>query len=420
MSVSYSLFEITKMRIFILNMILLEASWHEMYKSWLQSFDKSNTFTTLVYNGSIIFLTVLLGVLAYKFGKWIVSFVGKKFAQNDKFRILRILANNKFYIYLSLFFPLLVAYYTLSILIHENTSGYGLLEKAYTIIVITIIALLINSILNTIIDLNKYKGKGHYKPIKGLIQFIQILIYFFVAVICVSILFTNSPWKLVGGLGALSAVLLLIFRDSILGLVGGVQLSINETIEIGDSITLPEYHADGQIIDITLTSIKVRNWDNSISTIPSYNLTVTNAIKNWRNETDMAARRISSFIPVDMETIKVSTPEMIDTFKKTEELSEFMKNNEEGFVKDNPDVTNLDIFRIYVYSYLNKRKDIKKDADIIVKIDEPSFNGLPVGIYCFVNTTQAKEYETIRAEIFAQLVAKLSLFNLKIYQTSTT
>ncbi len=402
------------------------ASWHVVYMDWLESLNQNQQTVIIIYNVSIILATITLAFLSYKLGKWLLYKIAKRLGEKHENKIIQSLHHNKLFSYLSYYFPLLIIRYNLGIIIARHAKNYVFLEKIYGILAVILFVLILNSILNSVIELNQYKKENRSKPIKGLVQFLQIIIYFFSAVVCVSILLSSSPMKLIAGLGAASAVLMLIFKDSISGLVGGVQLSLNKTVEIGDWVSLPKYEADGEVIDITLTSLRIRNWDNSISTVPSYNLIVSDSIKNWKGMKKAGARRISRFINIDMSSVCFCTPEMIDSFMKIEGVKEALNRvtkMEEGFVigkdfsqKENG-LTNLGVFRAYIYSYLEKKNEIRKDMDLMVRQKQPVLNGLPFEIYCFANTTVTKEYETIQADIFDHVLAVLPYFGLRIYQT---
>ena len=242
---------------------------------------------------------------------------------------------------------------------------------------------------------------------KGLVQAIQIVMFFIGTIITVGILIDKSPAALLTGLGASAAVLMLVFKDSILGFVAGVQLSRNNMIRIGDWIQMPDGSANGTVEEITLNTVKVRNWDNTITTIPPYTL-VSTPFKNWRGMQESGGRRVDKMIYLDMTTVKICTPDMVNDIRKDIPLMKDLKPS------DMP--TNSQMFRIYIEKYLRSHPVVAQDLDLIIAQRQPGQFGIPIEVYFFLTDKVWDRYEKIQSDIFDHLIAAASDFGLKLYQ----
>jgi len=233
---------------------------------------------------------------------------------------------------------------------------------------------------------------------------------------------------LVGGLGAFSAVLLLVFKDAILGLVAGVQLTANDMLRPGDWISMPKYDADGTVTDITLTTIKVQNWDKTISTVPAYSL-FTDSFKNWRGMEESGGRRIKRSINIDMTSVKFCTEPMLEKYKQFQHIIDYVKNTEVEIQKYNSDKrvntkvvvngrrqTNIGVFRAYLYAYLQSHPDVRNDMTFLIRQLQPGEYGLPIEIYVFSKVQAWAQYEAIQADIFDHILAVIPEFDLRVFQ----
>jgi miniconductance mechanosensitive channel len=257
---------------------------------------------------------------------------------------------------------------------------------------------------------------------------IKIVVGFTAAIIVLSILIGESPTVLLGGLGAMTAVLLLIFKDSILGFVAGIQLSTNNMVVIGDWIDMPKYGADGDVIDITLTTVKVQNWDKTITTIPTYAL-ISDSFKNWRGMSESGGRRIKRSVYIDMTSVKFCTAETIERFRKIQYLSEYIENKtreldeyntargvDNAVLVNGRRMTNLGTFRAYISAYLRNHPKIHQNMTFLVRHLEPTPQGLPIQIYVFSNDQVWANYEAIQADIFDHILAVIPEFDLRVFQ----
>ena len=305
-------------------------------------------------------------------------------------------------------------------------------EKAALFLILWVGALTINALLNAINEI--YESSPSYSgvPIQGYLDLIKLLILAVALILSVSLVTGESPVVLLTGIGAATAVLLLVFRDTILSVVASFQIAANDLIKEGDWIEVPGYGADGDVLNISLHTIKIQNWDMTISVIPTYKI-VDVAYKNWRGMTESGGRRIKRSIRIDMNSIQFCTLEMLESYAVVDILEETIKSRVEAiqefqesagdrgdFPLDGPQVTNAEIFREYVRLYLENREDIHKDnMTLLVRDLAPSENGLPVEIYAFTKTTEWAKYETIQAEIFNHLIAAADFFSLRVFQQPT-
>ena len=272
---------------------------------------------------------------------------------------------------------------------------------------------------------------SHEVSIKGLVQFSKIILFLLVSVLVVSILIGQSMLYLLGGLTAMTAILLLVFRDPILGLVAGIQISINRMAAYGDWIEMPQYGADGDVIDITLTTVKVQNWDKTITTIPTYAL-ISESFKNWRGMQDSGGRRIKRAIYLDVSTIKFCDEEMLARFAKIQYITAHIEHKKQelaGYNEINQvdlshlvngrRMTNIGTFRAYVQAYLKNQPQINQKMTFLVRQLAPTSKGLPLEIYVFCKDIVWANYEAIQADIFDHIFAIVPAFDLRVFQEPT-
>ena len=291
--------------------------------------------------------------------------------------------------------------------------------------------LVVEALINAGVYIYHSTRTSHEVSIKGLVQFLKILLYLLGGVIVVSILIGQSPLYLLGGLTAMTAVLLLIFRDSILGLVAGIQISVNRMVACGDWIEMPQYGADGDVLDITLTTVKVQNWDKTIATIPTYAL-ISESFKNWRGMQHSGGRRIKRAIYLDVSTIEFCDEEMLARFakiqyitahieRKKKELAEYNKLNQVDLshLVNGRRMTNIGTFRAYVWAYLKNHPQINQEMTFLVRQLAPTSKGLPIEIYVFCKDKIWANYEAIQADIFDHIFAIVPAFDLRVFQEPT-
>ncbi|MGI6677813.1 MAG: mechanosensitive ion channel family protein [Dehalobacterium sp.] len=302
------------------------------------------------------------------------------------------------------------------------------IEKFVLFYIIIVIISVINAFLNAVNDIYQNFEAAKTRPIKGFIQVVKIVIFIVGGISLISILIDRNPLLLLSGLGALSAVLMLIFKDAILGFVAGVQIAANDMVRVGDWVEMPKYNADGDVIDISLTTVKVQNWDKTITMIPSYAF-ISDSFKNWRGMQDTGGRRIKRSIYIDITSIQFCTPEMLARFKKIHYLTEYIENKEKEIAAFNSEkqlnensrvngrnLTNIGTFRTYIQKYLEDHPLIHKEMTTMVRQLASEENGLPLEIYCFTNDIRWAAYEAIQGDVFDHLFAVAPEFGLRIFQ----
>lgn len=284
-------------------------------------------------------------------------------------------------------------------------------QKICAIYIIMSLLLALNGVLLMILDVYTEKATAKNRPMKGFIQVLQVLLFFVGGIIMIAILVNKSPASLFAGLGASAAILMLVFKDTILGFVAGIQLSANDMVRLGDWITLPSGNANGVVQEITLNTVKIQNFDNTISTVPPYSL-VSSPFQNWRGMVESGGRRVMKNITLDLTTLKFCTPEMLDNFRKEIPLLADYQP-EEGVIP-----TNSQVYRAYIERYLCSLPVVNQDLDLIISQKEATEYGVPIQVYFFSRNKIWKEYERIQSDIFDHLLAMVPKFELKVYQYS--
>jgi miniconductance mechanosensitive channel len=266
------------------------------------------------------------------------------------------------------------------------------------------------------------------RPLKGFVQLVQIVVWIFGGVMIIAAVLDRSPLLLLSGFGAMTAILLLVFKDTILSLVASVQLTAQDMVRVGDWIEMPQFGADGDVIDVQLHTVKVQNWDKTITTIPTHRL-ITDSFKNWRGMSQTGARRIKRAIFVDVSSIRFQTQDEVDHFRRFALLKDYIESKEKELADYNDGLaieveaevnrrrlTNVGTFRAYAYNYLKNHPKIHEGMTLIVRQLGPGPEGLPLEIYCFTNTTEWAVYEDIQSDIFDHLLAVVPEFKLRLYQ----
>ena len=306
--------------------------------------------------------------------------------------------------------------------------GYEIVDRVLVSLIALIFILSLNAFVNALSDIYSKSRYSNRFNIKSYMQILKLFINIFGIIIIIALLTGKSPVYFLSGIGALTAVLMLVFKDTILSLVSSVQISSNDLFKIGDWVEAPQFGADGDVIDIALHSVKIQNWDKTISIIPTNKL-IDSSFKNWRGMSESGGRRIKRSINIDMSTIKFCSEEMISKYKKlnaikdyiNQKLPELEKHNitnnisEEKFINGRA-LTNIGTFRAYIEGYLRNHSSIHDEMTFLVRQLAPSSNGVPIEIYVFSNDTNWVKYEAIQSDIFDHLLAILPEFDLKVFQ----
>jgi miniconductance mechanosensitive channel len=310
----------------------------------------------------------------------------------------------------------------------------GLGEKLITVIgslslayVALMVVLTIEALLSAASEIYESYPVSRERPIKGFIQITKIAVYMFGGIIVVSILMNKSPVVFLTGFGAMTAILLLIFRDTILSLVASIQMTSLDMVRVGDWIEMPQYNANGDVVDVALHTIKVQNWDKTITTIPTHKL-ISESFKNWRGMKETGGRRIKRSINIDVNSVRFLSEEEIEHFKEFKLLQDYIVERQQQLADYNAKLgdtanvnlrrlTNFGTFRAYLRNYLLNHPRIRKDMTLMVRQLQPDETGVPVEIYCFTNTTEWSEYERIQADIFDHILAQSPEFGLNVFQS---
>jgi len=314
-------------------------------------------------------------------------------------------------------------------------EGFGFaietIRGALLIYIIIIMMLVIDSLLSTVEDVYQNFRAAKEIPIKGFIQILKLAVYFLAGVFIISIVLNKTPIYLLSGIGALAAVMMLVFRDSILGFVAGIQLAANRMVSVGDWIEMPKYGADGDVLEVALTTVKVQNWDKTITTIPTYAL-ISESFKNWRGMADSGGRRIKRAVNIDISSVRFCDEEMLERFSKIQYISEYIESKkvelEEFNQSANVDnaslangrrMTNIGTFRAYVRAYLQNHPEINMQMTFLVRQLQATQYGVPIEIYVFSKDKVWANYEAIQSDIFDHILAVVTEFDLRVYQNPT-
>jgi miniconductance mechanosensitive channel len=398
-----------------------------------------------------VVVIILIAWMAHFLTRKIILRVVSRIAKRTKTDWDDILVKNKVFRGLAHLIPALILFYTADFsypVLHQELgelepAALELLSKDYyfglTAFLLKIarfyftmiIVFVANSVLNAALEIYNTTTYSHHRPIKGYVQLVKIIVFFMAGIMVIAVLLGKDPTVLLAGLGALAAVLILVFKDTILGFVASIQLSANNMVNIGDWIEMKSHRADGTVLDITLNTVKVQNWDKTISTIPTYAL-VAESFNNWKGMEESGGRRIKRAVSIDMGSIKFCDSAMLSRFEKFDLIRDYViqkekelkiynsgKNlSDEDYISGRHQ-TNVGIFRKYLEVYLQQHPMINLDMTFLVRQLNPSGKGLPIEIYVFSKDQEWANYEAIQADIFDHIFAVIPEFELKVFQEQT-
>jgi miniconductance mechanosensitive channel len=378
----------------------------------------------------LIFLLLVCLLSNFVTKKFIVQGI-RKLIKNSKNDWDDILLEKKVFHSLSILVPLIfIQYLSIPILSHFSF----LIPFVHIFVKVSLVLVITSVMVKTLKTLNEVSTRIPYfkdKPIGSYVQLVNIMINVVAAILISATILNRDPLALLGALGALTAVLMLVFKDTILGLVASIQLSSHDMVRVGDWVSMPDYETDGDVLEITLNTVKIQNWDKTISTIPTYAF-ISGSFKNWRGMTDSRGRRIKRSINIDMTSIRFCKDEEIIQYKGVELLKDYIESiqkvisshnvtnrHDKAYLLNGRNLTNIGLFREYAHQYLLANKNLRMDLTLMVRQLEPTENGLPIEIYCFSNNIEWTEYEGIQADIFDHLLSSISNFDLEIFQNPT-
>lgn len=401
----------------------MEASEiREYFFSFIENFTESSSELKNNINSTLALVSIW--ILYIVLNKYLPTYMSKV-ASKTKTLWDDILVEKRFLHHIALLIP---SFFLLLLSPHLYTAyeiAHNWIVIGSNLILTITIYLSIHSFFNSVLLISEEAPSLKDKPIKGYIQIIQIVGILITGIFCLAIIFQKPLIYFFSGIGATAALLLLVFKDSILGFVTSIQLTANQMVKKGDWITMNKYKADGTVLDISLNTVKVQNWDNTISTIPTYAM-ISDSFQNWNGMQASGARRIKRSIYIDVSTIKMCTEDELTAISQIPLLEEYIKEKSEEIADYNTknsygrsytrQLTNIGLFRVYIEEYLKKHDSIRKDLTFLIRQLQPTETGLPIEVYVFTTTTVWTEYEAIQSDIFDHLLAIVSTFNLKVFQ----
>jgi len=352
----------------------------------------------------------------------------KKFAARSKSNIDDILVEKGVFVRLSFAFPAILIYSLDEYFFADFPAVRPVVLNATDIYIVLVILFTVSATISALRDILSSTKMFKNKPVGSYTQVLQILNYSIATIFIVSILIGKSPLYLLSALGAVTAILLLVFKDTILGLVASIQLSGNDMIRIGDWVTIEHYGADGDVIEINLSTVKIKNFDNTITTVPTYAL-ISNSFRNWRGMLNSGGRRIKRSIQIDMHSVHMLTNEEIETFKKVTVLKNYITEKEAEIEQYNSSIssdelpeingrrlTNIGLFRKYMEHFLKNHPKVNQSMTCMVRQLQPSPEGIPLEVYCFSNDKTWVTYEEIMSDVFDHILAVAPKFGIRVYQ----
>lgn len=407
-------------------MILLQIG--SAAKEWLMRNGFSHHFAEDIRNITDFVISFALIIAFYFVLKYVVLAVVRKITRKSSTTWDDALYNSRFFHKVLLLIPGVLLGFIAPITLTEFPVALARLMQLTQIYLVFVALFAINSFLNAIYEIYQGFEVSKSKPIKGYLQVFKIILFVVGAIIAISVFLGKSPVLLLGGLGAFSAILLLVFKDPILGLVAGIQISANDMVRPGDWIVQGKSGADGVVTEISLTTVKVQNWDKTITTVPTYSL-VSESFVNWRGMEESGGRRIKRSINIDMNSVKFCSQLMLDRFKQIElvkgyiehknfELEQYNTTNniDNSVLVNGRRQTNLGVFRAYLAAYLRSNQNIRQDMTFLVRQLQPGESGIPMEIYVFSKVQEWAKYEDIQSDIFDHLLAAIPEFELQVFQ----
>ncbi|EIQ01774.1 small-conductance mechanosensitive channel [Opitutaceae bacterium TAV1] len=397
--------------------------------AWLKEQGASESIAELVVRGCLLLAVLVVAYIALAIVRVTIVrtirkvLIATKAKWDDKLIEAGVLARA------SHIAPMIVIKWLGTLVLSGNVLALVWLDtflKAYLLIIVLGV---LSAFINAAQAILASTRAGANMPLKGFSQAIKLVIFLIGGILLLSILLGRSPLFFFSGLTALTAVLMLVFKDSILGFVAGIQISVNQMVRIGDWIEMPKQGADGDVIDVSLTTVKVQNWDKTISTIPTYAL-ISESFKNWRGMSESGGRRIKRSIYVDMQTVRFADEPMLESWQKirllkpylTARLAEIAEENKErgedtGILGNGRRLTNIGTFRAYCVAYLRASPHIHQTMTFLVRHLQPTEHGLPIELYVFTSDTRWAVYEGVQADVFDHLLAIMPQFGLRVFQT---
>ena len=387
----------------------------------------TTTMVETLVRGGLILLVLLFSWVAHRVSQGPIKRSIEKFANYTIQQWDDILVEKHIVKRILYFIPLILLY-VLSSPILTGTSLLPLSQTLISFLFLIAGMMFLDAMLNALLAIYGKSAIAKEISITPFVQVLKLVLYFVTGILLLSLLLQKTPLYFLSGLGALTAVLMFVFKDVLMGFVAGIQLIANKMVAPKDWIEMPKYGADGDVIEITLTTVKIQNFDNTITTIPTYAL-INESFKNWRNMNLSGGRRIKRYVNIDLGSIKFCSSEMLERLKRIQLINQYIQNRQEEILVYNKKhqvdestlvngrrLTNIGIFRSYVEAYLRQHPVINKDMTFLIRQLSPSENGLPIEIYVFCKDTNWTAYEAIQADIFDHILAVVPEFDLRVFQ----
>ncbi len=376
----------------------------------------------------LLSVLVLLVFMVQYLTRRILNAVLNRVSRLTGIEFLRHLSERRFPHYLAMIIPFSLVKGSIPIIFDHFPRTMVMVDKLVDIFLIFYVIWLISSIVNAFSDTLRSRPSLADKPLDSYVQVVKIILYAIGFIVLFSILTGQKPGVILGGLGAASAILMLIFKDTILGFVASMQVSTNDMVRIGDWITMPKYGADGDVIQITLTTVKIRNFDKTITTIPPYSL-VSDSFQNWRGMVETGGRRVKRSIYVKQSSIRFLSDEEVKELLKVQAISQYIIARSQEIETYNQSVgadkslalngrnlTNMGLFREYIKNWLSQHPDVHKELMLMVRQLQPTSKGLPLELYFFTATTEWARYEDITSDVFDHVTAAATFFELELFE----
>lgn len=400
------------------------------FSDWILSLvglERNETLFTWLYIAVVFCVAMIVGMAI----KWLVVFILDKLKPYVKSKVYTNLVERKFFLKICRILPALLFLILIQFTLFMHISIAAWLTRLTAIYITVVVAVALCSLCDVIWDTFDQRENKKKLPLNGIVQVIKLLIWIIAVIVIAGILLNKSPAALLAGLGAFAAVLMLVFKDSILGIVAGVQLAQNDSLHVGDWIEVPGNKANGIVSDVTLTDVKIINWDKTVSTVPPYTL-ISGGFTNYRNMQESKTRRIQRSYNIDADSVVEATEDLLTEFSSVPLIKDWIEkkkeqkaagkvedvNNSAGLVDGSID-TNLGIFRAYIKLYLDSNNHISHDDDCFVTTLAQTASGIPLQVYCFTNTSAWFAYEGIQASVFEHLAVMLHKFHLYTFENAS-
>lgn len=405
----------------------------ESINQWLLDLLSETNFspqiTNILHLGILLFGILIFVAIITAFSRYILIRIINQWISKDGTRLYHFMFKNRFFWAITQLIPFLIVANSLPVVLDQFPNWISPVERVIEIYGVILTLWILRSFLRSIRDYASTKESLRDKPLDSYLQVIMIILYMMGGLLTFSLLTGKSLWTFITTLGAASAILMLIFKDTILGFVASIQVAVNDMVRIGDWIQMDKYGADGAVIEINLNTVKVQNWNKTITTIPTYFL-ISDSFINWRGMQESGGRRIKRPIYIKISSIRYMTDEEVEDLKKIQLLADYIETRQAEIKKYNEEtgadphtpvngrnLTNVGLFRKYIQLYADQRPDIRKDMSFMVRHLSPTAHGLPIELYFFTDTVAWVEYEGIMSDIFDHIFAAVKYFDLEVFES---